>query len=193
MADTLLFTVAFGLVVGLGLWLFRSALIGQARSDGTRPEEALTAPDERGQRFGDPGPDGRAQAQLFRAPLTLWMRTAATLAVIVFLYFLNIHGSASGASWLPADYFWESYMAASAVSAWYLGYMWTYEIVILDRMLIVPRVNFGTREYDLDLLNSIEKRGFSGLRLSFSDGRAADMLRHVRDQDGFMAALTPGR
>ncbi|MEM6897213.1 MAG: hypothetical protein AAF576_07510 [Pseudomonadota bacterium] len=122
-------------------------------------------------------------------PLTIGVRMIATVLVVALLYVLNLHSENGNISPIPPAYFWEVYMVVSALVAWYLSYIWTYELMLDGHRLIVPTWAFGAREYDLRDLIRVEDDGAYLVRLYFEEGSRAEVMKHVRGRAEFMNAL----
>ncbi|MEM9438191.1 MAG: hypothetical protein AAGA15_14230 [Pseudomonadota bacterium] len=122
-------------------------------------------------------------------PATIGVRGISTICVIAVLYLLNLHSEDASYSPIPPDYFWEGYMAASALAAWYMGYIWTYELHLHGSRLVVPTWGFRSREYDLNSLIRVEDDGAYILRLFFEDGSRAEIVKYVRGRADLLNAL----
>ncbi|MEM1235533.1 MAG: hypothetical protein AAGI10_01100 [Pseudomonadota bacterium] len=184
-------TMSFAIVVALGLvlWLVfnrygtpksRAAL--DDLSNGSKlPGQDLIA------RIGEGAPDKGIFGH-FMMPLTLGVRLIATGLVLALLYALNIHSDSTD-SLIPPDYFWQGYMLASALVSWYMGYVWTYSLMLDGARLTVPTWGFGAREYDLRELIRIEDDGAFMVRLYFREGDKAEIFKNVRGRTELMNVL----
>lgn len=173
------FIATFGIACVVWLVFFRfgtpqtRALLDRLANRSKMPGQDRVA------QIGETGPVRGAFGQL-TMPLTLGVRVISTVGVIAILYLLNLHSENAGISPLPPEYFWEGYMAASALSAWYMSYIWTYSLALDGHRLIVPTWGFGAREHDLRGLIRVEDDGAYLLRLYFEDGGKAEVLKYVR-------------
>ena len=90
---------------------------------------------------------------------------------------------------LPEKNFMLWYSGLAACFAWYLGYIWTYALVIENTELSVPTWGFGVKTYDLKNLISIEEDGAYSVTLFFEDGRKAEILKYVAGRGALSAEL----
>ncbi|MEL7301176.1 MAG: hypothetical protein AAFM92_12405 [Pseudomonadota bacterium] len=122
-------------------------------------------------------------------PLSFGARSMGTLAAALLLYALNLHSSGPVGSPLPPEYFWESYTIASGLMAWFMSYIWTYAIALDGNKLSVPTWNFGSREHDIRHLVRVEASGGFCLRLWFSNGAKAAILKPLRGRAELLQRL----
>ena len=122
-------------------------------------------------------------------PLTIGTRFIATVAVIALLVASNRFRYEEVITPIPPEQFWLYYIAISALAAWYLGYIWTYALVVDQTQLAVPTWGLRAREYDLSKLIRIEDDGAYILRLYFLEGGKAEILKHVRGRAHFIEML----
>lgn len=122
-------------------------------------------------------------------PLTIGVRMIGTVLGAALLYTLNMHSENGAISPIPPEYFWEGYTIASLLMAWYMGYIWTYSLMLDGNRLIVPTWGFGSREYDLRQLIRVDDDNAFMLRLYFDEGGKAEIFKNVRGRAELMAAL----
>ncbi|MEO1796153.1 MAG: hypothetical protein AAFR53_03955 [Pseudomonadota bacterium] len=119
-------------------------------------------------------------------PLEFGVKLLATVLVGLLLTMINLNSALDA---LAPGYFWESYMAVSALSAWTISYVWTYALSLDGARLSIPTWAFGVRELDLRKLVHVEDKGAYVLRLHFEDGSRAGVMKHIERRPEFMAAL----
>lgn len=182
------FVLVFGLAVVVWL-VFNKAGTPSTRAFLDRLANTKKAPgQDRVARIGESplSPDVFGKRVL---PATIGVRGISTICVIALLYLLNLHSEDAAFSPIPPDYFWEGYMTASALSAWYMGYIWTYELHLDGYRLVIPTWGFGAREYDLRALIRVEDDGAYIMRLFFEDGSRAEIVKYVRGRAELLNAL----
>jgi len=182
------FAVTFGLALAVWLIFNRFGTPGMRAFLDDLANRAKMPGQDRVAQIGDSGAQRDTFGQL-KLPLTVGVRGTSTVAVFALLYLLNLHSENASFSPIPRAYFWEGYMAASAIAAWYMGYIWTYELRLDGDRLIVPTWGFGAREYDLKQLIRVEDDGAYILRLYFDGGSKAEVMKFVRGRADFMNAL----
>lgn len=72
-----------------------------------------------------------------------------------------------------------TYLILVLLGAWYLTYMWTYEIVVSDSILSAPTWWLRRKAYDISTLDMIESDAGYMWRLYFWDGKRVEVLRYV--------------
>ncbi|MEM1375115.1 MAG: hypothetical protein AAGF78_12120 [Pseudomonadota bacterium] len=129
-----------------------------------------------------------AEADAVTSPLlmtlSLWVRLGLTLLVVVVLAAANLSPDD-----LPGGRFWESYMVLSALAAWTVGYVWTYQVFLDGTRLVVPTWLFRTRELDLRTLERVDQQRRLMLVLHMADGARVAMPKSLHGRAALMRAL----
>ncbi len=122
-------------------------------------------------------------------PLTSGLRVMTSIIAMTLLYALNQYGDNPEMSPIPTEYFWHCYIGFSALIAWHLGHIWTYQLELDGTLLTVPTWGFRARQFDLSGLIRIEDDGQHQMRLYFEDGSRAEILKHVRGRPALLKTL----
>ncbi|MEM1233089.1 MAG: hypothetical protein AAGH70_03100 [Pseudomonadota bacterium] len=116
--------------------------------------------------------------------LSLWVRLLLTVLVIAMLAAANLSPDE-----LPGGRFWESYMVLSALAAWAVGYVWTYQVFLDGTRLVVPTWLFKTRELDLNELERVDQRHSLMLVLHMENGARVAVPKYLHGRATLMRAL----
>ena len=110
------------------------------------------------------------------AQSAIWLRLISGLLVFVAL-----------ATLMPRDFGvetplleWVQFVAAALIGAWYIRFVWSYEITIGDDEVTETGFLLRKRRFPLDRLVGVSEEGAHALKLSFEDGRTINMYRHVQ-------------
>ena len=76
-----------------------------------------------------------------------------------------------------------------AIAIFYLQFIWRYALVLQDSDLHVPRYLGGHRIYDLRKIEHMEDDGQYMLRLWFSAGGKAEIIKYVEGRGKLMQIL----
>ncbi|WP_425050935.1 hypothetical protein [Psychromarinibacter sp. S121] len=71
------------------------------------------------------------------------------------------------------------YLILVLLGAWYLTYMWTYEIVVTDKVISAPTWWLKRKDHDISTLDMMESDAGYMWRLYFWDGKRIEVLRYV--------------
>jgi hypothetical protein len=117
----------------------------------------------------DPDVEDHAQS-------AVWLKLLTGLLVFVAL-----------ATLMPRDFgdatppiAWVQFAAAALIGAWYIRFVWSYEITVGETEVSETGLLLRKRRFPLDRLTGVSEEGPHALRLSFEDGRTINMYRHVR-------------
>ena len=116
--------------------------------------------------------------------LALWTRIVLTLIIIAVLAAANLQPDD-----LPGGRFWESYMILSALAAWVVGYVWTYQVILDGPRLLLPTWLFTSRALDLRKLDRVEDEGSLLLVLHMKGGNRVRLPKFLHDRATLLRAL----
>ncbi|MCH2077424.1 MAG: hypothetical protein MK180_11165 [Rhodobacteraceae bacterium] len=173
-------------VVGVcGLWVVhRLGLVGQLRDVIT---QRLSPPnmENRDRVLGTPAQQHvNRDGQALVLSLALWPRLVFTLCIVAVLAVANLQPDD-----LPRGRFWESYMILSALAAWVVGYVWTYQVILDGPRLLLPTWLFTSRALDLRKLDRVEDQGSLMLVLHMKGGNRVRLPKLLRNRATLMRAL----
>ena len=182
----LLVGVLAATIVGVcGLWVVhRLGLVGQLRDLIT---QRLSPPnmENRDRVMGKPAEQHVSRnGQALVLSLALWPRLVLTLCIVAVLAMANLQPDD-----LPGGRFWESYMILSALAAWVVGYVWTYQVILDGPRLLLPTWLFRSRTLDLRKLDRVEDEGSIMLVLHMKGGNRVRLPKFLQNRATLMRAL----